>query len=239
MLTLNMDRAKRPGGQPFLRAAPVPARRISEDGIKLYGCVIFILSRCHERQPRAADYGALDIGRHLRQRLDRRAQRHCHLHHHPVHEAPAGHYAQRGVQLPGRAGDDPLQQLGGLHHQQHGGLWRRHPGGTYRPVRGAVFHCGLQRGGFHVRHPHQREPQLDCRPFRRSHRHPERRGGHQHVRVGQGPLRPGGKPCLGLLHWLGGLQGLDHSLPQDGPPAHQPVLYRRGDFRRRGHELYA
>ena len=91
----------------------------------------------------------------------------------------------------------------------------------------------------YVRHPHQREPQLDRRPFRRGHRHPERRGGHQHVRVGQGPLRPGGKPCLGLLHWLGGLQGLDHSLPQDGPPAHQPVLYRRGDFRRRGHELYA
>ena len=132
---------------PFFPALPQAGRAIFFNTVLrsggLYGRIVFLISQPDGRQPRSSYYGGAHAGRDFCQRLDRRAQRHCHLHHHPLPGGPEGHYYQRGLQLPGRAGDDPLQQLGGLHHQQHGGLWRRHPGGPYRPVRGAVFHCGF------------------------------------------------------------------------------------------------
>ena len=122
-----------------------------------------------------------------------------------VHEAPAGHYAQRGVQLPGRAGDDPLQQLGGLHHQQHGGLWRRHREALIALCAAlfsiVVYSVAASMFGIPTSESHSLIAGLS--------------GAAIAIQNGVGGinmsewvkvlLRPGGKPCLGLLHWLGGL----------------------------------
>src|SRR5699024_5752693 len=135
------------------KPAPFPCKIETTGSMPPHGCIAGPLLAADHRVPCSADHRAVDAGLHFRQRLDRRTQRHCHLHQHPLHAGAACHPDERGLQLPWRAGHDPHQLFGCLHHQQYGGFWRQHPRSADRAVRGAVLNRCVQRGGKLLRHP--------------------------------------------------------------------------------------
>ena len=126
----------------------------------------------------------LTLGGHLRQRLDRRPQRHRHLRHHPLHEHRAAIWMSALFNFLGVFIMTQINSSVASTISKHGRFRRQHPRGADRPLRSPLLDRRLQRRRLLLRHPHQREPQPDRRPHRRRHRHPERRRRHQHGRVG-------------------------------------------------------
>ena len=82
-----------------------------------------------------------------------------------------------------------------------------------------------------VRHPHQREPQPDRRPFRRGHRHPERPGRHQHAPSGsRSSTAWWSSLALGFCMGWVVCKGLTMLCRKMDRRQHQPVLYRRAQI---------